>query len=77
MTKTRHICPNGCADENGVPINEFTTPVHVMQIWRVNTSGEHVDTESEYVQTTHPPNDDNIWSCVVCNAEAITVEEAA
>ena len=61
-----HVCPNMC-DAN------FITTAHVMQDWEVNSYGDYVKTINDCLQVTHKPDDDNIWSCSKCSAEAVIV----
>lgn len=65
----RAICPNNRKH------NEFITTVHVMQDWRVDEKGNHLETVEDFLQITHGADKDNIWSCAICGAEAITSGE--
>ena len=66
MPRKKHICPHGCG-------NEFYTPVHVMQEWKVDGYGNFIEVKETCLQVTHGPHDDNIWECVKCGATAFTV----
>ena len=68
MMKSRHICPV-CG---GV---RFITTAHVMQEWMVDENGNFIDVVDESVQVTHEPDDDNLWKCAECGAEAIIDKE--
>ena len=65
----KHVCPN-CGGR------DFYTTAHVMQEWLVHDDGEFVAVSTDCLEVTHGPDDDNIWTCVKCGAEAV-VEEAA
>lgn len=60
---TIHVCPNGCD-------SLLSTPAHVMQDWAVDAEGEFQSCVNACVETTHGPNNDNIWTCMSCDAEA-------
>ncbi len=65
--RSRHICPV-CGR------TEFLTVAHVAQTWRVNWDGEFIE-EISTDETTAPPDDGNIWTCAVCGAEAVRMDE--
>ena len=65
--RSRHICPV-CGR------TEFLTTAHVAQTWRVNWDGEFIE-EISTDETTAPPEDGNIWTCAVCGAEAVRMDE--
>jgi len=65
----KHICPNGCGDE-------FYTTAHVMQEWKVDGYGNFISVEDDCLQITYAPNNDNIWACVICGADAIMVVDS-
>lgn len=50
---------------------EFVTTAHIMQDWKVNNSGEWLETVTDCVQIVHAPDPDNIWTCCRCGAEAV------
>ena len=64
---TLHICPNGCG-------GCFDTTAHIMQSWKVDATGAFVEVLENCIQTTHGPDNDNIWTCVKCGAEALQVQ---
>ena len=43
--------------------NEFITTAHVMQDWKVNASGNYLETINGCVQVDRNPDPDNIWTC--------------
>lgn len=64
---SKHICPNcGC--------KEFTTVAHISQDWKVDESGNFIAVQESYLETVAHPDDDNIWTCVNCGAEAEIVK---
>lgn len=72
--KTKHICPNGCCKKPGSK-KLFVTVAHVAQDWLVDSYGNFVRC-LDTAETTHEPDDGNIWTCYECGAEA-TIEEDA
>lgn len=50
---------------------QFVTTAHVMQDWFVDENGNFVAVATECVEVTHRPDPDNVWTCLVCGAEAI------
>lgn len=59
------ICPQDATHDR------FTTTAHVMQEWVVEADGTFVETFTDCLEVTHGPNDGNLWSCLICGAEAI------
>lgn len=59
------ICPKN--EEH----KQFITVAHVMQDWLVDEQGNWLETVDESLETSFPPNKDNLWTCAVCGAEAI------
>lgn len=57
------ICPN---DPNHT---EFETTAHVMELWKVDSEGNFIET-LETLQTDHEPSPDNDWACAICGATA-------
>ncbi len=55
----------------------FGTPAHVMQDWEVDETGEFLRVIDDSVQTDHGPHLDNIWTCMVCGADAVKKDPAA
>ena len=51
--------------------NEFITTAHVMQDWKVDASGNYLETINGCVQVDRNPDPDNIWTCCRCGSEAI------
>lgn len=51
--------------------NEFITTAHVMQDWKVNASGNYLETINGCVQVDRNPDPDNIWTCCRCGSVAI------
>lgn len=66
--KSKHICPK-CGGK------AFETPAHVVQMWKVDENGNFLDVVAGCTETTHEPDDDNIWVCCACGAEGVVVEE--
>lgn len=60
---SKHICPQ-CGN------NTFITTAHVVQDWKVDENGNFIEC-IETTETTHPPDDGNIWTCAKCGAEAV------
>lgn len=69
-TTTIHVCPNNCSAN-------FITSAHVMQDWKVDPEGNFVECIDGAVETTHGPDDGNIWTCAECGetADCITVRK--
>lgn len=66
-TTTIHVCPNGCAAT-------FTTCAHVMQDWCVDAEGNFIECVDDAVETTHGPDNGNIWTCDECGETADYIE---
>ena len=65
--RTIHICPNcGCM--------QFSTTAAVSQDWIVNPCGEFIDELNSCSQVIHDPDNANIWTCIKCGEEAVTLE---
>ena len=63
----KKICPNGCS-------KGFSTTAHVVQEWEVDETGNFKGVLQDCLEVTHPPDYDNIWTCMECGAEAETVK---
>lgn len=50
--------------------NTFLVTAHVAQDWRVDTDGAFLSVVNSCSQTTHQPNDDDLWTCERCGYEA-------
>ena len=59
------ICPNNREHDR------FTTTVHVMQEWEVDSKGEYLDVVDDFMQISSPPDIQNIWICSECGEQAI------
>lgn len=57
------ICPNNPKHKS------FKTTAHVVQTWLVDEEGVFIE-EASTDEVTHPPHEDNIWTCYECGAEA-------
>lgn len=55
----KHICPV-CGND------EFYVNAHVVQGWRVDSDGEFLEETESCVETTHKPDNDDIWECTKC-----------
>lgn len=64
---SRHICPK-CGGKI------FITGAYVGQDWKVDEDGNCIEVTAECTQVLHYPNDDNVWECENCGAEAVIVE---
>ena len=53
---------------------KFETTVHVMQSWEVDENGEFIQVLYDCLEITHEADDENIWTCTNCGAEAVIVE---
>lgn len=49
--------------------NEFITTAHVMQDWKVDASGNYLETINGCVQVDRNPDPDNIWTCCRCGSD--------
>lgn len=56
-------CPNSAEHK------QFFTTAHVMEEWLVDETGEFIK-KVNFVETVHPPNPDNPWTCAECGTEA-------
>lgn len=65
-TETIHVCPNHCEAL-------LSTVAHVAQTWKVDPFGTFVE-EVSTDETTHEPDNGNIWECTECGTEAEMVE---
>lgn len=65
---SKHICP--CCGGT-----TFTTTAHAMQEWEVDAEGNFIKVTENCLQVTHNPDDDNIWVCTKCGAEAVIVRD--
>ena len=65
---SKHICPDcGCT--------RFQVTAHVTQGWLVDEVGEFIACSAECDEVIHEPDDDDVWTCDNCGAEAIIVKE--
>ena len=46
--------------------NQFAATAHVTQDWLLNEYGHFVECTDNCVETTHYPNEDDIWDCKKC-----------
>lgn len=44
----------------------FCVTAHVTQDWIVDGHGSFIKSNSDCVEVTHFPDDDDIWSCILC-----------
>lgn len=65
------ICPNNKEHK------EFATTAHVTQEWKVDDSGEFIETINDCLEVTHTPDRDDCWNCTVCGAEAKVFDQAS
>ncbi len=65
--KSRHICP--CCGNT----ERFITTAHVVQSWIVDGEGNFIE-ELSTDETLAEPDDDNVWTCEKCGAEAVAVK---
>lgn len=66
----KHLCPR-CGGST------FHTVAHVTQTWEVDEFGNYIATVTDCDETTHGPDNGNIWTCAVCNTDAIIVPYGA
>jgi|GEM_PF-1085514 len=69
MLHKRIVCPNACGDE-------FITTAHVMQDWKVDGTGNFIETANNCLEVTHAPSDGNLWTCAVCGSEAAALDDS-
>lgn len=48
----------------------FLTTAHVMQDWEVDGEGNFLSVHAD-LETTHGPDPGNIWTCLICGAQAV------
>lgn len=53
--------------------DRFVTTAHVVQYWVVDSKGTFLN-ELATIETTHAPNKDNTWTCLICGADAVVTE---
>ena len=70
MLRKRYVCPNNCGDK-------FYTVAHITQEWEVDGLGNFIEVSIHCLETTHGPNNDNVWVCTKCGVEAIILDDAA
>lgn len=63
MPRTIKICPE-CGNRT------FHATAHVTQDWELDENGTFVKALNEAVETTHHPDDDDVWTCAACGFEA-------
>lgn len=63
-----HVCPE-CGGR------EFITGAAVTQDWKVDQYGNFIEQVTACNDVLNGPDDDNIWTCAACGAEAIIVDE--
>lgn len=49
---------------------KFSAAAHITQEWELDANGEFADVITDCMDVTHKPNDDDLWSCLVCGYEA-------
>lgn len=49
----------------------FLTTAHEMHEWVVDGDGNFIS-DNGCIEVTHKPHPDNVWTCNLCGAEAIT-----
>lgn len=64
--QTIHVCPNHCR-------SPLITTAHVSQTWKVDHEGEFLE-EISTDEVDAEPDDENIWTCEKCGAEAECLE---
>lgn len=55
-------CPN-CGNDT------FYATAHVVELWKVDNNGNHLET-IDCLETAHYPDDDDLWECEKCGYEA-------
>jgi len=48
----------------------FAVIAHVTQLWKVDGNENYIETVEDYMDTTHRPDDDDMWECWECGYEA-------
>ncbi len=59
-------CPNGCAG------GKFITSASEVHDWVVDGNGNFIE-DKGCKEILHKPNDDNVWECAECGAEATDI----
>lgn len=59
----RYRCPKCGA-------SKFCATAHVTQDWQLDESGRYEKTINDFVETTHYPDEDDIWDCDRCDFSA-------
>lgn len=52
----------------------FYVNAHIVQGWLVDEDGDFISVTEECVETTHAPDDDDLWTCSKCGHEATGAE---
>ncbi len=63
MSNFKIVCRASSAHQS------FTAVAHVTQRWLVNHRGEFQECTQECVETTHSPDQDDLYTCAVCGSE--------
>ena len=53
--------------------DHFITTAHVVEEWEVDDQADFIST-STTIETTHAPNEDNVFSCMACNSDCEVVD---
>lgn len=59
-------CPNNPEEHT-----QFMTTAHEVHDWVVDPNGNFIE-DKGCTEVAHKPDQDNIWTCTTCGAEAIT-----
>ena len=73
LLKTEAYCPNNCLlnATSGKLLAEFFASAHVVETWVVDSKGGWIRTpNSGDGETTHAPDDQDVWTCTKCGTEA-------
>lgn len=67
--RTKHLCPR-CGS------SKFITTAHVVQSWFVDEHGSFEGASSDCDEVDVFPDPGNTWTCAVCGAEGVIVDES-
>jgi len=51
--------------------NKFYVSAHVVQIWKVDSSGEFAAVIDDCIDVLHFPDTDDVFTCIECGNQAI------
>lgn len=59
MAEPKYRCPK-CGNTT------FMATAHVTQDWKLDENGQFLECVNNCIETTHYPNEDDVWDCEKC-----------